>query len=129
MRATTLVDERMWQRKQMNFKDPYPVQTPTRLAVLLLFMPSERTDRMQQAWLRTLADSLQHQLSSQVQVLKIDELAHQDVFRSFDITQTPSFVLVQRGVELWRQVGMPQEDLSALLSERLVAASAPVFKA
>ncbi|MGM9510540.1 thioredoxin family protein [Larkinella sp. GY13] len=113
----------------MNFKDPYPVQTPARLAVLLLFMPSERTDRIQQAWLRTLADSLQHQLSSQVQVLKIDELAHQDVFRSFDITQTPSFVLVQRGIELWRQVGMPQEDLSSLLSERLVAASAQVFKA
>ena len=108
----------------MNLTDPYPVQTPARLAVLLLFMPSERTDRVQQAQLRTLADLLQQQLSRQVQVLRMDELAHQYVFRSFDITQTPSFVLVQRGVELWRQVGMPQEDLSALLSERLFAASA-----
>jgi hypothetical protein len=124
MRTTTSVDERMWQGKQMNFKDPYPVQTPARLAVLLLFMPSERTDRVQQAQLRTLADLLQHQLVSRVQVLRMDELAHEDVFRSFNITQTPSFVLVNRGVELWRQVGMPQEDLSALLSERLFIASA-----
>lgn len=89
-------------------KDPYPVLFTARSAVLLMFfMPL--TNQPERASLLALADSLQEQLSGLVRVLRIDEDLHSDVVQSFAITKMPAFVLVRRGVELWRQEGLSDE--------------------
>ncbi|SOD93382.1 thioredoxin family protein [Spirosoma fluviale] len=90
----------------MKRDDPTPILIPARSAVLLFFIPSERADRQKRASYITLADSLQNLLGEAVRILKIDELSHPEVVQSFGITQTPSFVLVRQGTEIWRQVGL-----------------------
>lgn len=104
----------------MVFDYSYPILIPAKSAVLLIFMPSERLDRQRRASLVALANSLQQQLGNRVRVLRIDEANHPDVVRSFDITETPAFVLVQQGVELWRQVGTPNEEMLSQLSQQLL---------
>lgn len=94
----------------MNPDDPHPVLLTARSAVLLIFfMPSELVNRQQRAELTVLADSIQAQLGSLVRVLRIDEASHPDVVQTFAITQLPAFVLIRRGVELWRQQGLLDE--------------------
>ena len=94
----------------MNPDNPHPILLTARLAVLLVFfMPSEPTNRAQRVVLAALADSIQAQLGSLVRVLQIDEADHPDVVQTFGITQLPAFVLLRRGVELWRQQGLSDE--------------------
>ena len=94
----------------MKLDDPYPVLRTAQSAVLLIFfMPSEPANCQQQALLTALADSLQEQLGGLLRILRIDETNHPDVVQSFAITRTPAFVLVRRGVELWRQEGLSEE--------------------
>ncbi|MBO0935427.1 thioredoxin family protein [Fibrella sp. HMF5335] len=101
----------------MTLSDTPPLIIPANLAVLLLFMPP---DRQQRATLTSLADSLQRHLNGSLRILKIDEATHPEVTRSFDIIHTPAFVLVRRGVELWRQEGIPDEATLTALSQRLL---------
>ncbi|MCY7359420.1 MAG: thioredoxin [Rudanella sp.] len=77
--------------------------------VRLIFMPPARTAHSQRATLTALAQSLQKHLGSQVRVLRIDEATHPEVVQSFGIVQTPAFVLVRQGVEIWWQEGIPDE--------------------
>ena len=71
----------------MNPDDPHPIVLTARSAVLLVFfVPSRPADQAQRAVLTTLADSIQEQLGSVVQVLRIDEADHPDVVQSFAIT-------------------------------------------
>lgn len=100
----------------------HPLLIPFRKAVLLVFMPSKETDRRQHQIVSTLADALQGQLDESVRVLKIDEAAHGEVIRSFDITSRPAFVLVQRGVELWRHEGLTAEPTLTAVSCQLLTA-------
>lgn len=105
--------------------DPYPVLRSAQSAVLLIFfMPLALANWQQRALLTALADSLQAQLGGLLRILRIDETNHPDVVQSFAITQTPSFVLVRRGVELWRQEGLSDEAtlvglIQDLLTERV----------
>lgn len=95
----------------MKLDDPYPVLFSARSAVLLIFfMPLALNSHTQWASLTALAASLQTRLGDRVRVLRIDEANHPDVVRSFAIPQLPAFVLIQRGVELWRQVGLSDEN-------------------
>ena len=50
---------------------------------------------------------LQQQLGAAVRVLRIDAASHPTVVSSFHATELPCFVLVHRGVELWRACGLP----------------------
>jgi thioredoxin-like negative regulator of GroEL len=94
----------------MNTDDPKPILLAARSAVLLIFfMPPEAINRHQRAALTALADAIQTGLGSLVRVLRVDEATHPDVVQSFAITQTPAFVLLRRGVELWRQQGLSDE--------------------
>ncbi|GAB3020724.1 thioredoxin family protein [Spirosoma pulveris] len=93
----------------MKRDDPNPILIPARSAVLLFFMPSEKADRHRRASFITLAESLQNLLGEAVRILKIDELSHPEVVQSFGITQTPAFVLVRQGIEIWRQVGLASD--------------------
>lgn len=90
----------------MQPNNPDPTLLRAQSAVLLVFMPSERVDRQQRAALMTLADSLQKHLGGLLRILRIDEAANPDVVRSFAITRPPAFVLVRRGIELWRHEGL-----------------------
>ncbi|OGX84018.1 hypothetical protein BEN49_11870 [Hymenobacter coccineus] len=64
--------------------------------------------------------ALQQQLGSAVQVLSVDEATHPAVVRSFHAADLPAFVLVRRGVELWRQQGLPEDEaIAAQLLARL----------
>jgi thioredoxin-like negative regulator of GroEL len=109
----------------MNPDDPKPILLTARSAVLLIFfMPVNSINRLERAELTALADSLQRQLGSLVRVLRIDEATHPDVVQSFAITQMPAFVLLRRGVELWRQQGLSDETtLVGLIRELLTANS------
>jgi hypothetical protein len=106
----------------MTTDDPKPILMTARSAVLLIFfMPSEATNRFQRAELYWLADSVQSQLGSLVRVLRIDEATHREVVQSFAITQTPAFVLLRRGVELWRQQGLSDEATLVALIRALLS--------
>lgn len=95
----------------------HPAQSPV---LLIFFRPLEGDNRQERALLTALADSLQKQLGEQLRILKIDQASHPDVVHSFAITQTPAFVLVRRGIELWRQEGLSDEaTLVALIQNRL----------
>ncbi|GAB2583646.1 thioredoxin domain-containing protein [Spirosoma areae] len=99
---------------------PNPILLTPQSAVLLIFMPHKWADHRQQASLTALADSLKVQFGGLLRVLRIDEATHPDVVRSFAIIQTPAFVLVRRGIELWRHEGMADESTFMLLIERLL---------
>lgn len=89
---------------------PYPALRSAQSAVLLIFFtPSGGVNRRQRALLTAFADSLQAQLGGVLRILRIDEASHPDVVQSFAITRTPAFVLVRRGIELWRQEGLSDE--------------------
>lgn len=106
----------------MNPDDPRPVLLSDTSAVLLIFfIPSETANRPQRALLTALAESVQAQLGSLVRVLRIDEIDHADVLQTFAITQLPAFVLVRRGIELWRQQGLADETTLVALIRRLLA--------
>ena len=105
--------------------DPYPVLRSAQSAVLLIFfMPSALANHQERASLAALADSLQEQLAGLLRILRTDETNHPDVVQSFAITQTPAFVLVRRGIELWRQEGLSDEAtlvelIQDLLTEKI----------
>ncbi|WP_138502663.1 thioredoxin domain-containing protein [Spirosoma lacussanchae] len=93
----------------MQSSDTRPFLVPAKTAVLLIFMPSDAESRQQRVSLTVLADSLQTMLGDAVRVLKIDETAHPEVMRSFDVEKLPAFILVRQGIELWRQEGTTTE--------------------
>lgn len=94
----------------MKLDDPYPALSSAQSAVLLIcFMPLTSDSRSQRTSLTDLANSLQIRLVDLVRVLRVDAANHPDVMQSFAITQTPAFVLIRRGVELWRQVGLSDD--------------------
>ncbi|MDB5241135.1 MAG: hypothetical protein JWP57_1760 [Spirosoma sp.] len=99
---------------------PQPILIPPKSAVLLIFMPPERLDKQRRASLVAFAYSLQQHLDNRIRVLRIDETHHPEVVRSFYITETPAFVLVRQGVEVWRQVGTPNEEMFIQLAQRLL---------
>lgn len=70
--------------------------------------------------MNAVANSLQEHLADVLRVLSIDKDRHPDVFRSFDITHTPTFVLVRQGIELWRQVGLQDAATLAELIRTLL---------
>lgn len=98
----------------------HPLLISGQSAVLLIFMPPERADHQLKALLTALATSIQAHFGGQIRVLKIDEVNHADVVRSFTITHTPAFVLVRLGVELWRQESMPNEPALIQLIQLLL---------
>ena len=105
----------------MQLDDPNITLLRAQSAVLLVFMPSERANQPQWAdHLTTLTDLLQEHLGGLLRILRIDEAANPDVVRSFAITQTPTFVLVRQGVELWRQESIPDEATLVLSIQRML---------
>lgn len=98
----------------------HPIIVPAHTAVLLLFMPPARISSSQRNELIALSQSLQKRFVNQLRVLRLDEATHPEVVRSFGIIQMPAFVLVRRGVELWRQEGLLNEvQLVQHVQERL----------
>lgn len=87
---------------------------PVPAAVLLVMLPPLT------ACAATNMADLQQQIGNGVQVLLVDESTNPAVVRSFAPTQLPTCVLVHRGVELWRQSGLPNtaEILAALRARR-----------
>ncbi|CAN5142388.1 hypothetical protein BH09BAC4_BH09BAC4_14040 [soil metagenome] len=59
-------------------------------------------------------------LAGKVQLLKIEEVLHPGIVRSFDIDQLPALVLVRQGKELWRHEGIPAENVLALVEPYIV---------
>ena len=83
-------------------------------------MPANLTNHPQRTLLTTLANSLQAQFGTLLRVLQIDDTDNPDVVTSFGITDTPTFVLVKQGVELWRQVGLrAEESLGSMIRQQI----------
>ena len=93
---------------------------PAAAAMLLVLLPPVGTaPQVRAATLAALA-ALQQELGAAVRVLTVDEVSHPSVVRSFHATDLPCFVLVQQGVELLRQGGLPEgEHIVPLLLEKL----------
>ncbi|AQG78917.1 thioredoxin domain-containing protein [Spirosoma montaniterrae] len=87
-----------------------PIYIPAQTAVLLCFLPAKPQPPAEGASLSVLTDRLQQQLPPSVRLLKVDEIRHADVVKSFNLSQLPAFVLVQQGVELGRREGTRSWD-------------------
>ncbi len=90
---------------------------PPDAAVLLVLLaaPAPGVGRLSPAVSAATLASLQQQLGAAVRVLRIDEASHPSVVSSFRADELPCFVLVHRGVELWRACGSPNTVLLAPL--------------
>ena len=97
-------------------KDAAPHSLLPPAVLLIFFMPLALANSPQRASLNALADSLAAKLGGLLRILRIDQATHPEVVQSFSITQTPAFVLVRRGIELWRQEGLLDE---AVLVEQI----------
>ena len=98
---------------------PVPATAP---AVLLVLLPTAVSGEARQGRAATLArlSQLQRELGTAIQVLRIDEASYPAVVQSFDGRGLPAFVLTRRGVELWRQQGLPDAvGIAALLLSKL----------
>jgi len=104
---------------------PLPTPPPTaaltaNAAVLLVLLPPAGTARPVRAATLAALQVLQQRLGSIIRVLSVDDASHPAVVRSFQPANLPAFVLVRRGVELWRQQGLPEgEFIVAQLLARL----------
>ena len=99
---------------------PVLAPTPLRLAeaaVLLVLLPPAVAE---DAPLAVALHDLQRRLGTAIQVLPIDEANYPAVVHSFDGRGLPAFVLLQHGVELWHQQGLPEgEFIAELLLRKL----------
>ncbi|AMR25431.1 hypothetical protein A0257_22320 (plasmid) [Hymenobacter psoromatis] len=107
---------------------PTPLPTaalPADAAVLLVLLPPAGTAPPVRAATLAALQGLQQRLGSVIRVLSVDEASHPVVVRSFRPADLPAFVLVRRGVELWRQQGLPEgEFIVAQLLGRLALPTA-----
>jgi thioredoxin-like negative regulator of GroEL len=91
----------------MELKTHHPILIPAKTAVLLAFLPPASREN---SVLATLIDILQQKFKESIRILKIDETIHPDVVQSFSVKQLPTFILVQQGIEVWRQEGPSEES-------------------
>ncbi|MBO0951811.1 thioredoxin family protein [Fibrella forsythiae] len=105
----------------MNTISGNPVSIPVSPAVLLCFLPSATTQDglRERAFMTDLTFRLQQRLPGSVRILKVDEALHPEVVKSFHLSQLPAFVLVQQGIERWRQEGVRRFDELTSLSGML----------
>ncbi|AIZ63695.1 hypothetical protein PK28_08305 [Hymenobacter sp. DG25B] len=96
----------------MTVSQSQPLPSSPDAPVLLVLLPPALNSEGKQtaATITTSLDQLQGQLGTAIRVLKIDGASHPAVVSSFHASQLPSFVLVRRGIELWRQQGLPEGD-------------------
>ena len=93
----------------MNVLFPAPPLPADAATLLVLLPPVGTAPQVRVATLAALA-ALQRELGADIRVLTVDELSHPVVVRSFHATDLPCFVLMRRGVELWRQGGLPEGE-------------------
>lgn len=86
----------------MDLNAHHPILIPAKTAVLLAFLPSASREN---SAVSMLVDALQKQLGESIRILKIEEKLHPDVVQSFSVTDLPTYILVQQGIELWRHEG------------------------
>lgn len=83
---------------------------PADAATLLVLLPPVGTaPQVRVATLASLA-TLQREFGAAIRVLTVDAKSHPVVVRSFNATDLPCFVLMQQGVELLRQYGLPEGE-------------------
>ncbi|UFH57116.1 thioredoxin [Spirosoma sp. KNUC1025] len=99
----------------MNTSHTKLMMSDSALPVLLTFLPADVKPVVQE-----MVAQLQPQLSGKIRVIKIEETAHPMIVQSFDLKQLPAFVLLLQGIELWRQEGLPETNLLALLPKNLL---------
>lgn len=90
----------------------FPIQpnSPAEAATLLVLLPPVGTAPQVRAATLTGLAALQRELGVAIRVLTVDEKSHPVVVRSFHATDLPCFVLMQQGVELLRQYGLPEGE-------------------
>ncbi|WP_035564603.1 hypothetical protein [Hymenobacter sp. IS2118] len=98
----------------------FPSSVPADAAMLLVLLPAVGPSPQGRAATLAALAALQRELGAAIRVLTVDELSHLSVVRSFYATDLPCFVLVQQGVELLRQSGLPEgEGIVPLLLGKL----------
>lgn len=85
--------------------------------VLLVFTPVASAQRVD---VERLVEKARVVLNPTVQILCVNETTHPEVVSSFQFTSIPAFVLLQRGLELWRYTGpVDSPDLLGQLSNQM----------
>lgn len=93
---------------------------PAEAAMLLVLLPAAGAGASGQAVIPGALEQLQRQLGPAIRVLTVDGGTHPSVVHSFHATELPCYVLMQQGVELLRECGLPEgEALVALLLSKL----------
>ena len=87
---------------------PAKSDLPADAAMLLVLLPPVGTAPQVRAATLVALAALQRDLGVAIRVLTVDEKSHPVVVRSFHATDLPCFVLMQQGVELLRQCGLPE---------------------
>lgn len=97
------------------------VTAPPPLPVLLVFTTSAQAQRIE---IDQLLDQVRPVLNPSIQVMRVNETSHPEVVRSFGVSSLPAFVLLRRGVELWRYTGpVDNPELVDLLGSQLTQTS------
>lgn len=98
------------------------METP-QLPILLVFSPAAPAQR---AEVDRLLDKIRLLLNPGVQVMRVSETTHPEVVSSFGFSSVPGFVLLQRGLELWRYSGPADSpELFAQLDSQMVTPLIP----
>ena len=106
---------------------PAPLPLPADAATLLVLLPPVGTAPQVRATTLAALAALQREVGAAIRVLTVDEASHPVVVRSFHTSDLPCFVLMRQGVELWRQVGLPEgRGIGLLLLEKLAPTGAVV---
>ena len=107
----------------MSIPTPTPISAlATDSAVLLVLLPTVGTALPVRTATLAAMQVLQQRLGSGIRVLSVNDASHPAVVRSFQPADLPAFVLVRRGVELWRQQGLPEGES---IVDQLLARLAP----
>ncbi|MCR5889714.1 hypothetical protein LRS06_18435 [Hymenobacter sp. J193] len=95
--------------------------------MLLVLLPvATAATHSSQTATNTFLNTVQHKLEPVIRLLRIQEASHPAVVRSFQPDELPAMVLVQHGVELWRQQGLPDgEAIISLLLSKVQPLSTP----
>lgn len=94
---------------------------PADAAVLLVLLAAPGTVQAGPVVSVAALARLQQQMGAAVRVLRIDAASHPSVVSSFHAAELPCFVLVHRGIELWRGCGLPDAATIGLLLGKLGA--------
>jgi|GEM_PF-6349530 len=73
--------------------------------------PNGRLHGTQQLAVELILERVGAVLGEALRITVIDDVTHPEIVRSFKVNELPSFILLRRGVEIWRHSGSIESQL------------------